>query len=583
MAARSFSRVAPGRAKITFYAIFGVALFLSWRLYDVQIRQGPHLAAIAQSQRSDTVELFAKRGSITDRDGNVLVRSLPSESVSAVPTNIVDPVTTATELAPILGMKAHDIELALRDRSQFRWLARKVSHDIALRVAALNVTGISIVREETGTRVTLAGHLASTVLGFVGVDESGLEGLESAFDSYLKGKTGKMKVEADQFGRAIPFAETKIIERAQPGRNLQLTLDSYLQFETERALRDRVHESHARSGTAIIMDPNNGEILALANSPDYEPAHFYRFPADARRDRAVMDAYEPGSTFKLITAAAALESHRIGPNAMFPALDSLEVGGRVIHNAEDGLMAGGGGSESLEQIIALSHNVGAAEIGIATGPHDLYKTIRAFGFGDPTSIELPGENPGLVPPPDQWSGSSTATISFGHGISTTPIALVRAYAAIANGGMLLRPRIVRALVGEDGVPFFTYPTEVEHRAISQQTAATLRHYLRAVVTRGTGKDNAQIPGYTTAGKTGTAQVVENGRYEPGEYVASFVGYVPAEHPRFVILVKIERPRGVYYGGTVAAPVFSHLARIAMLHAGILPTAAATTPHAAKVR
>ena len=581
MAARSFLRVAPGRAKITFYAIVGVALFLSWRLYDVQIRQGPHLAAVAQSQRSDTVDLFAKRGSITDRDGNVLVRSMPSESVSAVPTNIVDPVKTATELAPILGMKEHDIELALRDRSQFRWLARKVSHDVALRVAALGVTGISIIREETGTRFTPAGHLASTVLGFVGVDESGLEGLESAFDSYLKGKTGKMKVEADQFGRAIPFAETKIIERAHPGRNLQLTLDSSLQFETERALRDRVRESHARSGTAIIMDPNTGEILALANSPDYEPAHFYRFPADARRDRAVMDAYEPGSTFKLITAAAALESHRIGPNAMFPALDSLEVGGRVIHNAEDGLMAGGGGSESLEQIIALSHNVGAAEIGIATGPRDLYKTIRAFGFGDPTNVELPGENPGIVPTPDQWSGSSTATISFGHGISTTPIALVRAYAAIANGGMLLRPRIVHALVGEDGVPFFTYPTEVERRAISQQTAATLRRYLRAVVTRGTGKDTAQIPGYTTAGKTGTAQVVENGRYEPGEYIASFIGYVPAEHPRFVILVKIERPRGVYYGGTVAAPVFSHLARVAMLHAGILPTAAAKTRVATK--
>ena len=581
MAARSFSHVAPGRAKFTFYAIVGVALFLFWRLYDVQIRQGPHLAREAQSQRSDTVELFAKRGTITDRDGNVLVRSMPSESVSAVPTTIADPVKTAAALAPILVMKESDLEVALRDRSQFRWLARKVSHEIALRVAALNITGISIVREETGTRFTPAGHLASTVIGFVGVDESGLEGLESAFDSYLKGTAGKMKVEADQFGRAIPFAETRIIEKAHAGKSLQLTLDSYLQFETERALRDRVHESHARSGTAIIMDPNTGEILALANSPDYEPAHFSRYAADSRRDRAVMDAYEPGSTFKLITAAAALESHRIGPEAQFPALDSLSVGGRVIHNAEDGLMAGGGGSESFEQIIALSHNVGAAEIGIATGPRALYKTIRAFGFGDPTDIELPGENPGIVPMPDQWSGSSTATISFGHGISTTPIALVRAYAAIANGGMLLRPRIVRALIGDDGAPIYTYGTEVEHRAISQQTAATLRRFLRAVVTRGTGKDNAQIPGYTTAGKTGTAQVVENGRYEPGEYVASFIGYVPAEHPKFVILVKIERPRGVYYGGTVAAPVFSHLARAAMLHAGILPSAAAKARVAAK--
>ena len=583
MAARSFSRVAPGRAKITFYAIVGVALFLSWRLYDVQIRQGRHLAAVAQSQRSDTVELFAKRGSITDRDGNVLVRSMPSESVSAVPTNIVDPVKTATELAPILGMKEHDIELALRDRSQFRWLARKVSHDIALRVNALNIMGISIIREETGTRFTPAGHLASTVLGFVGVDESGLEGLESAFDSYLKGKTGKMKVEADQFGRAIPFADTKIIERAHPGRNLQLTLDSYLQFETERALRDRVHESHARSGTAIIMDPNNGEILALANSPDYEPAHFYRFPADARRDRAVMDAYEPGSTFKLITAAAALESHRIGPNAMFPALDSLEVGGRVIHNAEDGLMAGGGGSESLEQIIALSHNVGAAEIGIATGPHDLYKTIRAFGFGDPTSIELPGENPGLVPPPDQWSGSSTATISFGHGISTTPIALARAYAAIANGGLLMRPRILSALLDGDGRTVYRYTPEIERRAITAKTAATLRRYLRAVVTRGTGNPSAIVPGYTTAGKTGTAQVAENGGYVSGAYIGSFVGFVPAESPKFVILVKIARPHGAIYGGVVAAPAFAEIAKLAMMHAGVMPARMAARAHAPKPR
>jgi cell division protein FtsI/penicillin-binding protein 2 len=381
-----------------------------------------------------------------------------------------------------------------------------------------------------------------------------------------------MRIEADQFGRAIPFGDRTIIEKAHPGGTLELTIDSYLQFEAERALATQVKRYSARSGVAIVMDPWTGEVLALASVPDFDPAHFAAAKPDALRDRAVEDAYEPGSTFKLITATAALESGRISPDARFPARDSLAVGGRVIHNAEDGFMAGSGSTESIEDIIAYSHNVGAAELGAQVGPAQMYRTIRAYGFGDPTEIELPGENPGIVPPVSDWSGSSLATISFGHGISTTPIALVRAYAAIANGGLLLRPRIVRELEDSTGKPIYHYPTEVERRVMSPRTAAVLQRYLRAVVTRGTGNPAAHVPGYTTAGKTGTAQVVENGRYEPGEYVGSFIGYVPADHPRYVIFVKIERPRGAYYGGIVAAPVFTTLARVAMLHAGVMPAA-----------
>ncbi|MDB5027069.1 MAG: ftsI, partial [Candidatus Eremiobacteraeota bacterium] len=231
------------------------------------------------------------------------------------------------------------------------------------------------------------------------------------------------------------------------------------------------------------------------------------------------------------------------------------------------------GSESIEQIVAFSHNVGAAEIGLATGPAAMDRTIRKFGFGEPTNVELPGENPGIVSKPSEWSGSSLATISFGHGISTTPIALVRAYAAIANGGLLLRPRIMSAIEESNGKVVYRYGTAVERRVISQKTAATLRRYLRAVVLHGTGNPTAQVPGYTTAGKTGTAQVVENGRYLGGAYIASFIGMIPAEHPRYVILVKVERPRGSIYGSQVAAPVFTELARAAMFHAGIMPAAA----------
>lgn len=570
MAARAFARVAPTRAKVAFYVLAAIAVFLTWRLFDVQIRQGPRLARQALSQRSETVPLFAKRGAIFDRDGNVLVRSLPSESVYAVPSNIVDAHATAVALAPLLDKRVEALEPALGDRSQFRWLARKIPYDAAQRIRALASVGVYTEPEETGVRFTPSGHLASTVLGFVGLDENGLAGAEYSFDAYLRGKAGSERIEADQFGRTIPFGEPTIVDKSQAGRNLALTIDSYLQFETERVLAAQVARSHARSGTAIIMDPSTGELLAVANAPDYDPARYAKYTAEARRDRAIEDAYEPGSTFKLITAAAALESGRVTPQTRFPPLDALEVGGRTIHNADDGLMASDGGPETMDDIIARSHNVGAAEIGLAIGAKTLYATIRKFGFGDPTQIELPGENPGILPELADWSGSSLATISFGQGISTTPLAMARAYAAIANGGLLLRPRIVRALYNPDGSLAYRYGREIERRVMSQRTARTLRGYLRSVVVRGTGKGTAQVAGYTTAGKTGTAQMVENGYYAAGAYVASFIGYVPADKPKYLILVKVERPRGDYYGSTVAAPVFAQLARIAMLHAGDMP-------------
>ncbi len=575
MAARSFARVAPVRAKYSLLFVVLLAALLAARLAVIQVHDGPGLARKALAQHDETVETFAKRGSILDRDGGVLVRSLPSESIYAVPADVTDPRAVALKLAPILHEPAGDLELVLRDRSQFRWLARKVPHEVAQQVRALGIGGITTAAEETGLRFVASGRLASTVIGFTGTDENGLDGLEYSFDKLLRGTPGRTRLEADNLGRPIPFGEAQVVERAVPGKTIVTAIDPYLQYESERLLRADVKKWHARSGTAIVMDPNTGELLAVANVPDFDPAHFSSFTPDQWRDRAIEDAYEPGSTFKLITAAAAIESGRFSPDARFPARDALEVGGNVIHNAEDGMMAAGlGGSESIEDIIAYSHNVGAAEMGMATGPSRVYKMIRAFGFGDPTNVELPGENPGIVNPPSQWSGSSLATISFGHGISTTPLALVRAYSAIANGGLLLRPRIVDAIEDGSGKLVYRYGAEVERRVISERTAAVLRRYLRAVVTRGTGRLTAKLPGYTTAGKTGTAQIVEDGRYRSGAYIASFIGMIPAEHARYVILVKVERPQGSIYGSDVAAPVFAALARAAMLHAGLMPAIAA---------
>jgi len=571
---RAFARVPVVRAKLAILATLLVTAWLTYRLSDVQIRQSATLSRLALSQHSETVDDFAKRGSMLDRDGTVLVRSLPSESVYAVPTSIDAPDVPeiAAKLSPILGYPPDRIEAALRERAPFRYLKRKIPHSVAERVEALGIDGIGLKPEDTGVRYAPSGRLASTVLGFVGTEENGLAGLEYSFDDYLRGTPGKTRVEADEFGRAIPFGDSTIVERAVPGKSLVLTLDSFVQFEAERLIGAAMKTWHAQSATALVMDVHTGEILAMANAPDFDPNHFAAAPENAWRNRAVADAYEPGSTFKLITAAAALESGKVTMTSRFPARDKIEVGGRTIHNAEDGFMAGSSSTETLQDIVAYSHNVGAAEVGLRIGAPALYAMIRKFGFGDYTHVDVSGENGGIVPPVEAWSGSSIATISFGHGISTTPIALARAYAAIANGGLLLRPRLVHALEDADGKVIYTYPPEIEHRAISEATAAKLRRILRAVVEYGTGNPSARTPGYTTAGKTGTAQVVENGRYEPGTYIGSFIGYVPADAPHYVIFVKIERPRGAYYGSVVAAPIFAGLARSVMLHDGVMPSA-----------
>jgi len=559
------------RARISFYACLAIALFLAWRLCDVQALKGPLYAKEALAQRSDTVEVFARRGSILDRYGSVLVRSLPSESVYAVPREIVDPAVAIAKLQSIFGKLDPPVTAALRDRHLwFAWIARKVPHDWASRVRALNLLGVDLKEEETGLRVDTAGRSASTVLGFVGTDENGLDGVEYAFDDVLRGHSGRVTLEADEFGRPIPFGRERIVSPAQPGSNVELTIDSYLQFIAEQAIQQQVRTYHALDGTAIVMDPWTGEILALANAPNFDPNRFWIYGEDSRRDRAVMDAYEPGSTYKLVTAAAALDSRKVGLTSRFPAHDTLEVGGRTIHNAEDGFMAGTGSSETLQQIVEYSHNVGAAEVGLSIGGKTFYEMERKAGFGTPTGVGLPGENPGIVPPPDQWSGSSLATMAFGQGVSVTPLAMARYYCAIANGGLLMQPRIVRAVYDQQGNLVRRNGPKVIRRVFSRRTASELRSFLRSVVLGGTGDPTAQVAGYATAGKTGTASMVVDGEYLSGYYAASFIGMVPYPRARYVIYVKLERPIGSYYGSIVAAPAFAQIARAAMLHAGVLP-------------
>ena len=577
---RTFVRVAPIRARLFFYTCMIVALFLAYRLCMIQAVNGASYARQALAQRSDTVEVFARRGSILDRYGNVLVRSLPSQSVYAVPKEILQPDLTIAKLRSVVGSLDPAVSEALHDRHRwFVWIARKVPHDVAQRIAALNLPGIALKEEDTGLRVDSAGRLASTLLGFVGTDENGLDGVEYAYDSLLRGRSGRITLEADQFGRPIPFGLERTITAAQPGMTLALTIDPYLQFVAERALARQVHAFHGLDGTAIVMDPWTGEILAVANLPNFEPNRFWKFPDDQRRDRAVMDAYEPGSTYKLVTAAAALDSGKVTLASRFPARDAIVVGGRTIHNAEDGFMAGTGASETLGEIVELSHNVGAAEVGLSIGAKTFYSMERRAGFGEPTDVGLPGENPGIVPPPPQWSASSLATMSFGQGVSVTPLAMARYYCAIANGGLLMQPRVVAAVYDQHGTLVRRFSPKVVRRVFSRRTAEELREFLRRVVLHGTGNPTAQIPGYATAGKTGTAQMVVDGEYRAGYYAASFIGMVPYPRARYLIYVKVERPIGSYYGSVVAAPAFAAIAREAMLHAGVVPTP--DVPHRGK--
>jgi len=581
-AARSFAR-AQLRAKSLFYLFAVLALALAGRLAFLQIHDYRFLSQRARDQQLMTMRVAAERGSILDRDGNTIVRSLPAVSIYATRREIGDPGAVARALGPLLGRSPNWILARLAAGGDKVPIERKIPEERGQDVAHLNLSGISIESEPTGVRFLPSGRLASTVIGFTGMEENGLGGIESAYDAVLLGAAGTRAVEIDEFGRPLPFGRRYDVVAPRTGRSIELTLDSSLQYDVQRILAETVAKYRARSGTALVMDPATGDLLAVANAPDYDVADWERSSDDARRDRAAEDAYEPGSTFKLITASAAIDSGKVTTSDRFAARDQLAIGGNVIHNAEDGFLAGTGGTESLEDIVAYSHNVGAAEVGLSIGRTTLYRMIRRFGFGDSTHSGLPGESPGILPALADWSATSLPTISFGHGIATTPLAMARAYCAFANGGLLMRPRVVSAILSRSGEVVKRFPPVVERRVISRATAKLMRRFLRAVVVRGTGRGVAEVAGYTTAGKTGTAQVAENGGYLPGAYVASFIGMIPADRPRFVILVKVERPVGAIYGGVVAAPAFARIARIAMIDAGILPELPAPAPRPARRR
>jgi cell division protein FtsI (penicillin-binding protein 3) len=528
------------------------------------------MVARANRQHLNTIDVPAKRGEILDRHGRVLAYSVDADSVFANPMEVDDPDETAARVCGALddctGAERQAMARSLRKSAQFVYLARKVSPDEARRVKALDLTGVAFLKENR--RYYPKKELAAHLLGYVGIDNTGLGGLESAYDAQVRGRDGKVLVQTD--GRQHDLS-SRVDRAATAGASLELTIDQYLQHIAERELRAGVEQNSAAGGTALIMDPHSGEILALANWPTFNPNAFTRSDERERRNRAVQDLYEPGSTFKIVTASAALEEDVVSSGDLIdcsPGYIKFEGRPAIRDVHTYGLLP-------FTEVIAKSSNVGAIKVGLRLGPERLGRYVSRFGFGQPLSPDFRGESPGIVWNPARLDASALASVSMGYQVGVTALQMAAAASSIANGGELLEPRAVRAIV-KDGRRV-EVPRKVLRRTVSRETTAELTAIMEAAVERGTAKA-AQIDGYTIAGKTGTAAKLVNGRYSHTEYNASFVGFVPSRNPALTIIVVIDSPRqGGYYGGVVAAPVFKRIAEASLRQIGVGPNIGAPSP------
>ncbi len=513
--------------------------------------KGSDLKSLAATQQVEKVTLIAKRGTITDRHGTELAVSRDASTIYANPFLIKDPVDAARKLGPILGETRDDLAVKLADRKTgFAYLMRKASPHVGARIQRLNIEGIGVM--DDSRRRYPGGTLASQVIGTVGIDNEGLLGLEQALDDDLGGTDGEQRIVKDARGDPVALEQVSDMDS---GTDMRLTLDASLQERTEAVLGGIGQTYGPKGATAIAMNPNNGDILAMANWPQVDANHVDEAPSWARLNRAVGMTYEPGSTFKALTVAGALADGVVRPTTQFRVGPQIQVADRVINEAH-----GTGGVFTVADILARSSNVGAVRIGLKLGSQRFDKWVRQFGFGHYTDLPLPGESAGIVPEVKDYSGSSMGNLPIGQGLAVTPIQMMQGYAAIANGGILVKPRLV--LDGE--------PAKGE-RVMSRRNAAQLQKMLEGVLGPTGTAPEAAVPGYDLAGKTGTAQKPEHGVYSETKYVASFIGFAPARDAQLLIAVIVDEPGGGFNaGGTVAAPAFERIASYALPHIGIAP-------------
>jgi cell division protein FtsI (penicillin-binding protein 3) len=553
-------------AALTVWGLIVVA-----RLIQVQLVRHDYYTTRATRQQERTVSLNPVRGSIIDARGRVLAESVSAVSIYADPQLVTDRKAAAKTLAMIsgVGLQPREIEQKLASDSGFVWIARQLPLDAAAQVKALKVPGIAYIEEHR--RSYPRGTVAANVIGYTGLDGEGLAGIEHSFDNYVRGHAGRVTILRDaRAGTYLVGGEGA--NRPVDGNHVVLTIDSVIQFIAEEALAKAVDKYHAAAGSAIVLDPRDGSILAMASAPTFDPNHFDDYSPAEWRNRNVQDLYEPGSTFKIVTASAGLEEGMVTPSQIIDCGNgSIVIANVTIH--EHGHNAYG--MLPFEDVMVHSSNVGTVKVGLAVGPQRFYDYIRRFGFGERTGVQLPGEAPGLVRRTEKWSLVSNASMSIGQEIGVTPLQIAMAMATVANGGTRVAPRIVDRVIDAKGNTIYQPQRPAPVRVISEKTAAVMNEILKAVVARGTGQP-AALAEHVVAGKTGTAQKAGRGGYSPDKFVASFCGYVPADRPRLVILVVVDEPKGAQYGGTIAAPAFKEIAEATLRYLGVAPTVPSRT-------
>lgn len=552
------------KERITFLFILFIIFYflLIYRLYNIQVIQSNKFEEIAQQEHLTSFSIEGERGNIYDRNLKKLVVNVNVQSLFAIPPKIENPREAALKMSLILNLETKEVLDKLNQKRPFVWIKRKLNETEVEEIKKLNLEGLDFLKESK--RFYPKQYLASNLMGFVGIDNQGLEGLELFFDQELKGLPGLVVLERDASGDEIPLS-IKELNTHRDGNSIVLTIDEFIQYITEEALDKAFQKYKAKAGVAIVVEPKTGEVLAIAVRPSYDPNYFNKYTLDLWRNLAITNTYEPGSTFKIVTIATALEEGVVKLDDQFYCKGWTNYNGHIFHDIRQH------GSQNLTDIVKNSCNVGIIQVGTRLEQKVFEKSIRRFGFGTLTEINLPGEVNGLIRSSKDWSKISLASISIGQEISITPIQLIMAMSAIANRGTLMKPLIVKEILDSNQNSVKVFKPKPVRQVVSVETALTMTKILEQVVIDGTGRE-AKLDEYQVAGKTGTGQIFDfaTGKYSNSAYTSLFVGYVPAENPKISILILLDQPKGSYYGGTVAAPVFKEIASKVLPYLSIPP-------------
>lgn len=530
--------------------IFGfVAVFL--RLVDLMVLNHDRFAERARIQQIKQEDIQVRRGLIFDRTGRELGVNIEVESLFCDPAAMTSPQTAAYDISGVIGKKPEAMLAKFSSKGRFVWVERKLNHETVEKIKKMDIKGLGFVPD--AKRFYPKGRLASHVIGAVGIDNQALEGVELKYNKFLKTPGGKILVSRDARGRTLSTG----VDIESKGNNVFLTIDEGLQYIAEKELDNAMAQWRASSATVIMMSPFTGEILAFVNRPAYDPNSAAYAKDFEKRNRAITDIYEPGSTFKIIIGSAAIEEEIVKLDTKFDcSKGAISVGRSVIHDAHKH------GVLTFKEVIQKSSNVGSAMIGMQLGRERVYRYAKRFGFGEKTGIDLPGEVSGWIRLPEKWSAGSIGAISIGQEVAVTPLQILRAYSAIANGGVLVTPHVVSEIRSPDDVPVYSFNSKGNKRAISKKTAEIFKDILKTVAEEGGTGKSASVEGNHVAGKTGTAQIIDprTKRYSKEKYVGSFVGFVPADNPMIAMIIVIYEPKGQIYGSVVAAPVFKEIAK-----------------------